>query len=536
MIGWDYNIHMMTPAFYSRNADLIDDPSVNLLFEDAMAMSDKEFSDWAWNLRKLIVKLWDQGIPPRNGLDEQGIIDQFDRMTTHPVHEFLLEDLLTGEKNVIRNETNLGNAANQWFPSMLATRIAYTSKLNDAKSVYDWFADDSLHERFMKYVRRHYQRDGFYHYSMPVRRNNAKDFLFHTESGEEWVKWFEANRRHYLEDDYWLAPKCLNKAYTGAAEDEEIHHQLFIPKERIADLPIPETSKYNMGNPDDCDGYQIRYYKLGQRIFPLGLKTFRVSFCQYAVNYPPLTARYLYERYTEHIKDQDVINIYDPSMGWGGRILGAMAVKDDRNIHYIGTDPNTDHNLPDGSTKYANLADFYNTRTSRANSLFPHTHTYDIFQRGSEVIGDDERFQKYRGKLDMVFTSPPYFAKEIYSEDPEQSAHKFTTYKTWRDGFLRPTLTTAVEYLKSDRYLLWNIANCVFDNINLPLEDDSRAILEELGMEYIETLKMTLSTMPGGNRVDEEGKPRTESFVRIRKVNDGEMYRKYEPIFVYRKP
>jgi len=49
-------------------------------------------------------------------------------------------------------------------------------------------------------------------------------------------------------------------------------------------------------------------------------------------------------------------------------------------------------------------------------------------------------------------------------------------------------------------------------------------------------LKMTLSTMPGGNRVDEEGKPRTESFVRIRKVNDGEMYRKYEPIFVYRKP
>jgi len=173
----------------------------------------------------------------------------------------------------------------------------------------------------MKYVRRHYQRDGFYHYSMPVRRNNAKDFLFHTESGEEWVKWFEANRRHYLEDDYWLAPKCLNKAYTGAAEDEEIHHQLFIPKERIADLPIPETSKYNMGNPDDCDGYQIRYYKLGQRIFPLGLKTFRVSFCQYAVNYPPLTARYLYERYTEHIKDQDVINIYDPSMGWQLRTI-----------------------------------------------------------------------------------------------------------------------------------------------------------------------------------------------------------------------
>ena len=36
--------------------------------------------------------------------------------------------------------------------------------------------------------------------------------------------------------------------------------------------------------------------------------------------------KYLYERYTEHIKEQDVINIYGPSSGWGGRILGAMSV------------------------------------------------------------------------------------------------------------------------------------------------------------------------------------------------------------------
>ena len=47
---------------------------------------------------------------------------------------------------------------------------------------------------------------------------------------------------------------------------------------------------------------------------------------------------------------------------------------------------------------------------------------------------------------------------------------------------------------------------------------------------------MSLSTMPGGNRVDEEGKPRTESFVRIKKAAGGEMYRKYEAVFVYRKP
>lgn len=526
----------MKPAFYTRNSRLIDDPKVNILFEEAMAMTDQEFSDWAWQLRKIVTKAWDEdGVPPRNSADRQGIISQFERLGTHPTHELLTTDLLTGEDNVIRNETNLGNAANQWFPSMLQTRIAYTTgNLDRARSVYDWFADDGMHERFLKYIRRHYQRDGFYHYGRNVARNNAKDFLYHTDSGEDWVQWFEANRRHYLEDDYWLVPKRLDKGYTGCVEDEEIHHQLFIPKERVADLPIPDTSKYNLGDPDKCDGYLIRYYKLGQRIFPLGLKTFRISFCQYAVNFPPLTARYLYERYTEHIKDQDEINIYDPSMGWGGRILGAMAVKDDRNIRYIGTDPNTDHNLPDGTTKYSNLADFYNA--SKQNSLFPHQHKYDIFQLGSEVIGDDPDFQKYRGKLDMVFTSPPYFVKEIYSDDPEQSAHKFNTYDAWRDGFLRPTLETAVEFLRSDRYLLWNIANCPFAEGILPLEDDSRAILDELGMEYVETLKMSLSTMPGADRVDKDGNPLTESFVRIETLGGREMYRKCEPIFVYKKP
>ena len=89
--------------------------------------------------------------------------------------------------------------------------------------------------------------------------------------------------------------------------------------------------------------YSIRIYKKGERVFPKGFAAFRIGYIQPAVNFPPMTAKYLYERYTEHIKDQDKITIYDPSAGWGGRILGAMSCKDDRNIHYIGTDPNPDN-------------------------------------------------------------------------------------------------------------------------------------------------------------------------------------------------
>ena len=182
----------------------------------------------------------------------------------------------------------------------------------------------------------------------------------------------------------------------------------------------------------------------------------------------------------------------DPSAGWGGHILGGMSVADDRNIHYIGTDPNTDHTviLQDvpKSTKYAELAKFFNEKTYRGNGLFPHTNTYEIHQVGSETFECEEN------SIDMVFTSPPYFAKEAYSDDEEQSYKKFDQYEAWVEGF-RPTLTNAYKYLKSDRYLLWNIADAKFGNKMLPLESDSINICKELGFEYVTMLKMALAQM-----------------------------------------
>ena len=156
----------------------------------------------------------------------------------------------------------------------------------------------------------------------------------------------------------------------------------------------------------------------------------------------------------------------------------------------------------------------------------------EIYQLGSEVIQFDENFQKHKGTVDLIFTSPPYFAKEAYSEDPEQSYKKFGQYDEWREGFLRPTLETAVAWLKNDRYILWNIADAVFGGDMLPLEKDSQDILESLGMVYKGKIKMSLAQMPGGNRVDSEtGLPKAKNFC---KVNG--MWLKYEPVFVFYKP
>jgi len=518
--------------FYEKNTELLNS-EVNKKFEEVLAMTKDEFRQWVIDLRKTVVYLWDEkGNPPRVGYNEHEIVDQFNEMTSFPVWKFEVEDELTGEKDVIRNTSVVGNAVNQWFPTMMKTRINYTKDVNKGKSIYDYFAKDELLDTFVTYATRHFKRDSFYHYSTPVQVGQTLEIgslRFQPQTAQEFFDWFELNAREYDTHDYWLDATEEDKEYTGYNEELKNKKYLMIKREDIQN--VPHSCLTNLDHKEGNTIFRIRLYEKGQKLFPIGLKAFRVSFCQYAVNFPPLTAKYLYEKFTESFKDQEQINIYDPSSGWGGRLLGAMSVSDERNIHYIGTDPNTDHNTHDGRTKYHEFADFFNTKTYRATGLFPKTHTYEIFQHGSEEISNDPKFQKYKGKIDLIFTSPPYFAKEAYSEDDAQSYKKFSQYDLWRDGFLRKTLETCVEYLRNDRYLLWNIADAVFDGDMLPLEQDSIDILESLGMVYKGKLKMSLAQMPGGNRIDTEtGLPKAKNFC---KVNG--MWLKYEPIFVFHK-
>ncbi len=200
-------------------------------------------------------------------------------------------------------------------------------------------------------------------------------------------------------------------------------------------------------------------------------------------------------------------------------ILGAMSTN--RKLHYIGTDPN-----PDTSGRYQGVADFYNDNCVESNSFWgDEKNTYEVFQDGSEVIGNNPDFQKYKGNLDMVFTSPPYFNREQYSQDENQSFKKFDAYDDWRDHFLKPTLTTAFTYLKPDRYLLWNIADIkVGGDKYIPLEQDSIDVVESLGGEYQGIYKMLMTRMVG---IDAS---QVKNSVEI----DGTYY-KYEPILIFYK-
>jgi|TARA_R110001592_G_scaffold34111_1_gene117480 hypothetical protein len=528
-----------TKTFYEKNEYFLESP-VNVLFEDLLEMTPDEFTQWVIDMRKTVVNIWDDhGVPPRRGKTEQAIIDQFNKMCSYPVHEFTHTDELSDvEDDVIINKSRLGAEADQWFPTMYKTRINYTEKDN-GYSIYDLFAKDKYKERMIKGCFRHFRRDSMYIHALTCFKNNKKPALIECDDAETFIRTYHDYQGTIFSGyDFMLEQVTIREGVNTGYFQVDQSNILQLTKEqvevlkRIGLLEYRHHSTFDIDNMSDDKVYSIRLYKKGERIFPKGFPAFRIGYIQPAVNFPPMTAKYLYERFTDEIKDQEKINIYDPSAGWGGRILGCMACRDDRVMHYIGTDPNPDNHLLDGcESRYSALANFYNTKTYRGNPFFSSTNSYEIFKLGSEEIQYDEDFKKYRGTIDLIFTSPPYFNREAYSENEKQSYKKFgSSYEEWREGFLRPTLETCAKWLKPNRYLLWNIADLKIGEKYLPLEKDSIEILESHGMMYRYKVKMALEGMPGQNRLDEDGKPKCKNFC---KIND--TYMKYEPILVFYK-
>ena len=470
--------------YYYERSNLLES-EVNLNFEQVLYMDDISTTKWIDQLRTFILNEWDdKGIPPTIGQYTYDLKKNFRKLRDYPLHQGSKEFLKFDDsenQNVIKNYNKFASGVNQFFPTMLKTRV-------NNGSIYDWFTEE-YKDKFQKVIRRIIKRDSMYNFSKCIPIGD-----------EIQGEWFVVQQKKVSNPEYLTLT---------TSEVKELDH-----KQRT------NVTEYD----DEKYSYFIRKFKLGQKIFPPGIQAFRLGLGQPAVNFPPLTARYLYEKYTEHIEQDTPLNIYDPSSGWGGRILGAMSSL--KRIHYIGTDPNTDNYIDElGKTRYEYVADFFNNEVLEANPFWEEEkNTYHIFQDGSEFIGNNPEFQTYKNKLDLVFTSPPYFDREQYSEDEEQSYKLYPKYENWRDNFLKPTLTTAFEYLKNDRYLLWNIADIKIGKKYHPLEQDSIDIIESLGGEYQGKLKMLMTRMIGL-------KPKN---VKNSVTVKGEYY-KYEPIFIFYK-
>ena len=526
----------------------------NTTYHQLLQMTDDEFVEWARLLRKEVTKQWDdRKTPPVIGKDKKGIIKNFNKLKSNPAKYW--EKDLSGDKEslgIIKNFNKDASVVNQFFPTMLKTKISSGKSADNGLSIYDHFSDPTLEEKFVKIMKRAVKRDSMYSWSRSIVDTKDDNPFWNGQGAIQFIK--DVSNKKVFVGKYsnlgiWIS-KVNSRTITNLSQIQKNigSNNLFLNADQVNQLAkggyLNGTQLSNIDKIVDSWTseagttqnyvYQIRWYDKEDGIFPKILQVFRLSCGQPAVNFPALTAKWIYENYTNHIDTDEPLHIYDSSSGWGGRIIGAMSSR--KKIHYVGTDPNPDNFIDKlGISRYEYVAKFYNDNcvddfSDSLTTFFDvekQGNTYELFQDGSELIHNNPNFQKYKGKLDISFTSPPYFNREQYSQDETQSFKAYGEYEDWRDNFLKPTLTTIYEYLKKDRYILWNIADIkIGENTYYPLEQDSIDILKNLGCEYKGKLKMLMTRMVGLDP--------SKSGIKNAVEYEGKHY-KFEPIFVFHK-
>lgn len=189
---------------------------------------------------------------------------------------------------------------------------------------------------------------------------------------------------------------------------------------------------------------------------------------QKVANFDPQNARNIYLRYYE---PRSRLNILDTSMGFGSRLSAVIL----SGHNYIGFDPNKE--------LFIKLKEY--KKWLKDNNFLEDNQICNLLCKGSEVF--DERLVN---KIDVMFTSPPYFDLETYSQDNGQSIIKFNKYDLWLKGFVEPTIENIYRYLKVGGYAMINIKNMT-NGKKLPLFDDWFKIFNENnGFKFVEVFEI----------------------------------------------
>ena len=134
----------------------------------------------------------------------------------------------------------------------------------------------------------------------------------------------------------------------------------------------------------------------------------------------------------------------DFSAGWGDRLSGASASETIE--HYVGIDPRKENH-----PLYKQQAEFYQKHTT----FFENPTKVDLHESPAE----DFDYSDYQDYFDLVFTSPPYFNVERYSNDDTQSWIRYESIQSWNKDFLHKTLEKVIPTVKKGGKIAINIAD-----------------------------------------------------------------------------
>lgn len=176
----------------------------------------------------------------------------------------------------------------------------------------------------------------------------------------------------------------------------------------------------------------LKRIRLGSHLKPWGIRKILASMrrTQRVSNFRPASAKFVYEFFKPKLT-------VDFSAGWGGRLLGALAA----GVPYVGIDPSTVA-LANNQRMLDKLRELFPDRTFEAEL---------VCECAEDVLGQG------RWRPDLIFTSPPYFNVEKYSDEPTQSYLRYPTEAEWYAGFLGVTLAGCYRDMADGGYLVLNV-------------------------------------------------------------------------------
>lgn len=202
-----------------------------------------------------------------------------------------------------------------------------------------------------------------------------------------------------------------------------------------------------------------------------GLKYYRCS------NFPPLAARNLYDYvFLPEVKNKRVL---DFCSGYGGRFMGFWAST--TCTEYVGIDPN-----PHLVKPYQELSNWIVTHFSSANIK----KKFQFLQACAEEVDTSTL-----GQFDIIFTSPPYFNLEVYTDDPHQSCHRYPQLEMWRDYFLFRAIDRLLPTLKPRGVFAINIKNS--NKWKIDLCQQMVDFIVSKGLRQKETITLPVAKRPG---------------------------------------
>lgn len=310
----------------------------------------------------------------------------------------------------------------------------------------------------------------------------------HLEKGKEYIEkkyvpFVKASLREYVEKNGWFYPpkpscndreKVINKIIKNSNFSFEINEFSSMTSEGTSYLKGLFRSYWNvLGGPvesfnDEKSLDRVLKYRLGinnskdykyilngkevfyNEIFDITLANIRRGFIvqRNAVSFfKPRVACEIYYKFLENIEKPKV---WDPSCGFGARMLGFysfLRATNKKGVYY-GNEP-ADQIYKDNLLLGTNLCD-------GANNM-----GFYISKCGSEL-----KIRSGYNNCDLVFTSPPYFDREKYFDKETQCWKQYPNLKIWKQKYLSPTFNNAYLCLKKGGHLVINISQDLTDIVS----------------------------------------------------------------------